>query len=151
MADPVEAFIEGVRSVEPFSTGSSRRVAIRQKITEFENALRREQAGARATATFLHRARQRASREVSRHKRNDVLTRTAEFFQEVFEELSVRMRLAIKERDDDTFRIEVEIGPAGAAPHVVRSGFYSLEDARLWIDSEQGDTLIKAVIEKFAE
>ena len=77
-------------------------------------------------------------------------TRTAEFFQDVLEELSLLARLAIMgEHDYDTFRVEVQVGEAGTPPHVVKSKFYSVEAARQWINSEQGNTLIRAVIEKY--
>jgi hypothetical protein len=78
-----------------------------------------------------------------------VSTRTAEFFQEVFEELSVRIRLTIREMPDDTFQVEVDVGAPGGTPHIVKTGFYSVEAARQWIDSDAGNTLIKAVIEKY--
>jgi hypothetical protein len=152
MADPVEAFIDRVRSVEPLPRGSNRRLAIRQKIAESENALRVEGATL-PLPSFRQQARDRASKEISRHTRNKVPTRTAEFFQEVFEELSVLSLLTIKaHEDDDTFRVEVEIGGAhGPRPHVAKSGFYSVAAARQWIDSDQGNTLLKAIIEKYAK
>jgi hypothetical protein len=150
MADLVEAFISGIRSVEPLSHGSDRRLAIRQKITESENLLRRSGGAAPALAEFLQQARRRASEEVSRHKRNNVPTRTAEFFQEVFEELSVRARLTVKEMPDDTFQIEVNVSASGwALPHVVKSDFYSVVAAQQWIDSDQGNTLVRAIIGKY--
>ena len=153
MADPVEAFIDRVRSVEPLPRGSNRRLAIRQKIAESESALRMDRDAALALPAFRQRARDRAFKEISRHTRNKVPTRTAEFFKEVFEELSVLALLTIKaQEDDDTFRVEVETGGADAPrPRVAKSGFYSLEAARQWIDSDQGNTLIKAIIEKYAQ
>jgi hypothetical protein len=153
MADPVEAFIDRVRSVEPLPRGSNRRLAIRQKIAESENALRMDVDATLPLPSFRQRARDRASKEISRHTRNKVPTRTAEFFQEVFEELSVLTLLTVKAHEnDDTFRVEVEIGGAhGPRAHVAKSGFYSAAAARLWIDSDQGNTLLKAIIEKYAK
>jgi hypothetical protein len=143
-----EAFIERVRSLAPLARGSERRVAIRQKITESENIVRRDH-GAPALGAFLQQARQQAAAEVTRNTRNNVATRTAEFFQEVSEELALRMRLTIRERDDDTFQVEINAQAAGGIPQVVKSGFYSLAAAREWIDSDPGNTLIKVVIEKY--
>jgi hypothetical protein len=153
MADPVEAFIDRVRSVEPLPRGSNRRLAIRQKIAESENALRIDPDAMLSLPAFRQRAKDRAFKEIARHVRNKVPTRTADFFQEVFEELSVLTLLTIKaQEDDDTFRVEVEIGSAaGSRPHVAKSGFYSLEAARQWIDSDPGNTLLKAIIEKYAK
>jgi hypothetical protein len=150
MPDPVEAFINRVRSVAPLPRDTNRRVAIRQKIAEAENDSRIEQGNALAIPALLQRARDRVSNEISRHTHNKVPTRTAEFFQDVLEELSLLARLAIMgEHDDDTFRVEVQVGEAGTPPHVVKSKFYSVEAARQWINSEQGNTLIRAVIEKY--
>ena len=44
---------------------------------------------------------------------------------------------------------QVQVGEAGARPYVVKSNFYSVEAARQWINSEPGNTLIRAVIEKY--
>jgi hypothetical protein len=143
-----EAFIERVRSLAPLARGSERRVAIRQKITESENVVRRDH-GAAALGAFLQQARQQATAEVTRNTRNNVSTRNADFFQEVSEELALRMRLTVRERDDDTFQVEVNAQTTGGLPHVVKSGFYSLAAAREWIDSDAGNTLIKAVMEKY--
>lgn len=150
MTDLVEAFIDGVRSVEPLPAGRDRRVAIRQKITEREVFLRKGRDGARAVPKFLQQAQVRARAEITRHRRNNLSTRTAEFFQEVLEELSLRVRLTIRELKDDTFRVEVKIGAADDAPHhVVKFEFYSIKAAQEWVDSEQGVTLINAVIKKY--
>src|SRR5450432_2354017 len=98
MSEPVEAFIDRIRSVQPLAGGNSRRLAIRQKITETENMLRRD--ASMAIPLFLQRARDRAFKEVARHSPKKVTTRTAEFFQEVFEELSLLTRLTIREHKD---------------------------------------------------
>jgi hypothetical protein len=124
-------------------------VAIRQKITESENDVCLDE-GARAIPAFQQRARDRAFREISRHTRNNAPTRTAEFFQEVFEELSLLTRIAIREEGgQDTYRVDVQVGAAGTPPQAVKAGFYSVEAARQWINSEPGNTLIRAVIEKY--
>ena len=57
MADPVEAFIDRVRSVEPLPRGSNRRLAIRQKIAESESALRMDRDAALALPAFRQRAK----------------------------------------------------------------------------------------------
>jgi len=150
MSDLVEAFFDSVRSVEPLPAGRDRRLAIRRKITEGENTLRKSRDAARAVPKFLQQAQTRARAEIARHRRNNLSTRTAEFFQEVFEELSLRVRLTIREMKDDTFRVEVKGAAAEDAPlHIVKSEFYSLKAAQEWVDSDQGVTLINAVIEKY--
>jgi hypothetical protein len=150
MADPVKAFIDGVRSVEPISRSSNRSLVIRQKITEAESSLLRDPATRHMIASFLQQAKRRAFEEIARHKRNNALTRTGEFFQDVHDELSTRTRLTIKEENDDTLRVEVDIGsPDEPLPHMVKSGFYSVVAAQQWIDSDLGNTLIKAIIEKY--
>jgi hypothetical protein len=149
MTDPVEAFVERVRAIQPLPHGSDRRVAIRQKITEFENSLRLD--APHAIPTFLQRARERVLREISRHQGNKAPTRAVDFFQEVHEELSLLSRVAIKQQDDDdSCWVEVQVhGSDGDISHVVKSNFYSSETARQWIDSDQGNTIIKAFIDKY--
>jgi hypothetical protein len=67
----------------------------------------------------------------------------------VFEELALLTRTAIREEEGkDTFRIEVQVGE-GARPHVAKSKLYSVEAAREWINSEPGNSLIRAIIEKY--
>jgi hypothetical protein len=150
MADYVEDFIDRVRSVGPLSPSNKRRLAVRQKITEFEHTIRSERDPARAIPAFLQRAMTRASKEISQHSRNNIPKRTAAFFQEVFDELSIRTRLIIQELKDDTFQVEVKIDASdGALTYVIKSNLYSLVAAHEWIDSEQGNMLIKAVIAKY--
>src|SRR5579859_609170 len=116
MPDLLEAFIGRVRSVEPLPRGSGRRVAIRQKISESENDVRLEE-GVRAIPAFLQQARDRTQREIARHTRDRMPTRTGEFFLEVLEELLLLMRLSIKAADnEDTYRVEIQVGDAGARP-----------------------------------
>jgi hypothetical protein len=50
----VEAFIDSVLSVEHFAPGSDRRFAIRNKITEYENILRKDHEAAELIDLFLH-------------------------------------------------------------------------------------------------
>lgn len=150
MADAVQAFIAGVRSVEPFPPGPDRSIKIRQKITEAENGVRRDPGATLGVAAFLQQARHRAADEMARHKRGTALTRSGGFFQDVFEELSLRLRLAIVAQDDDTYRVEVTVNAADwTVPQVVKSDFYSLVAAQQWIDSDLGNTLINAVVQKF--
>jgi len=121
---------------------------MRQKIVEFENDVRLDE-GVGAIPSFQQRARDRAFAEIARHTRNNAPTRTAEFFQEVFEELALLTRTAIREEEGkDTFRVEVQVGE-GARPHVAKSKLYSVEAAREWINSEPGNSLIRAIIENY--
>ena len=150
MAALVAAFIDGVLSVEHFSGGGNRRLAIRHKITESENILRRDREAAEAIHWFLELAKDRVFEQMFRHTLIDIATPTAEFFHEVFDELSVRIRLNIRELRDDTVQVMVHvIASGGARSESVKTEFRSIEDAQQWIDSDEGNALIHAVIEKY--
>src|SRR5262245_43448839 len=105
MRDLVEAFISGVTPAE-LTALSNRRLAIRLVITEYENMIRADGSGADdAIQSFVQLAKDRAFEEISRHSPNGISTPTAEFYQNVFEELSTRSRLSIKELKNGTFQV----------------------------------------------
>jgi hypothetical protein len=80
-----------------FAPGSDRRFAIRNKITEYENILRKDREAAEVIDLFLQLSKDRAFEQSFRHMVNFRPTPTSEFFQEVLDELSLRIRLTIGE------------------------------------------------------
>src|SRR5262249_52705768 len=95
MRDLVEAFIGGVTPAEQ-AMYSNRRLAIRLVITEYENMIRAGSPGADdAIQSFVQQAKDRAFEEISRHSPNGIPTPRAEFYQDMFDELSTRSRLSI--------------------------------------------------------
>jgi hypothetical protein len=150
MAALVEAFIDGVQSVEHFSDGSIRRLAIRNKITEYENVIRKDGESTEVIELFLQLAKDRAFEQIFRHIVEYRPTPTSEFFREVLDELSVRIRLNIRELKDGSFQVRVNVvASGGSRSEEVNSEFQSTEAAQQRIDSDEGNTLIRSVIKKY--
>ena len=144
MRDLVEAFIGGVTPAE-HAMHSNRRFAIRQVITEYENMIRADGLGADdAIQPFVRQAKDRAFEEISRHSPDGVPTPEAEFYQDVFDELSTRSRVSIGEGKDGTFNVRVSV--SSPLPHVVKDGFLSINVAQEWINSDLGNAIIRNVI-----
>jgi hypothetical protein len=142
----VEDFVQGVLIAEPLRL-SNRRLAIRNQITEYENILRGNGVGAEAIRSFCQAARGRVFQEITHHSPNGIPTSSAELYQDAFDELSTRSRLAIQELKDGTFQVNVSI-PNGL-PHVAKGDLRSIESAQEWIDSDRGNAAIKAIIAKY--
>jgi len=143
MNDLVEAFISGITPTEQAKL-SNRRLGIRLVITEYENMVRASGGADEAIQSFVQQAKDRAFQEISRHSRNGIPTSTAEFYQDVFEELSTRSRLSIKELKNGTFQVLVSV--SSPLPHVVKDGFSSIAVAQEWINSGVADAIIRQVI-----
>ena len=144
MRDLVEAFIGGVTPAEQ-AMYSNRRLAIRLVITEYENMIRAGSPGADdAIQSFVQQAKDRAFEEISRHSPNGIPTPRAEFYQDMFDELSTRSRLSIGKVKDGTFNLHVSV--SSPLPHVVKDGFLSINVAQEWINSDVGDAVIRRVI-----
>jgi hypothetical protein len=117
MAALVETFIDSVLSVERFAPGSDRRFAIRNKITEYENILRRDrdQEAAEVIELFLQLAKDSAFEQSLSHGRlpsNPDLR----VFQEVLDELSLRIRLTIRELTNGGFQVRIKVIASSGAP-----------------------------------
>jgi hypothetical protein len=150
MAALVEAFIDSVLSVEHFAPGSDRRFAIRNKITEYENILRGDQEAAEVIDLFLQLAKDSAFEQSFCHMVDFRPTPTSEFFQEVLDELSLRTRLTIRELTNCGFQVRIKvIASSGAPSEELQFEFDSIDAAQKWIDSDEGNTLIKALVEKY--
>lgn len=142
MSNLVDLFIEDVRTVENASR-SNRRFMIRNKITDFENLIRGSGSGLDAINSILHLAKERVFQEISRHSPDGVPTEHAEFFQEVLDALSTRLRTFIEEAKAG-YRVSVII--AGGLPHVAKGELPTVEAAQAWRDSDTGDTFIRSII-----
>jgi len=152
MAALVEAFIDSVLSVEHFAPGSDRRFAIRNKITEYESILPRDrdQEAVEVIGLFLQLAKDSAFEQSFRHMVDFRPTPTSEFFQEVLDELSLRIRLTIRELKNGSFQVRIKvIASSGAPSEEIQFEFDSIDAAQKWIDSDEGNTLIKALVEKY--
>jgi hypothetical protein len=152
MAALVEAFIDSVLSVEHFAPGSDRRFAIRNKITEYENILRRDrdQEAAEVIDLFLQLAKDSAFEQSFCHMVDFRPTPTSEFFQEVLDELSLRIRLTIRELTNGGFQVRIKVIASSAAPsEELQFEFNSIDAAQKWFDSDEGNTLIRALVEKY--
>jgi hypothetical protein len=152
MAALVEAFIDSVRSVEHFAPGSDRCFAIRNKITEYESILRGDgdQEAVEVIGLFLQLAKDSAFEQSFRHMVDFRPTPTSEFFQEVLEELSLRIRLTIRESKNGSFQVRIKVIASNGAPsEEIQFEFDSIDAAQKWIDSDEGNTLIKALVEKY--
>ena len=154
MAALVEAFIDSVLSVEHFAPGSDRRFAIRNKITEYENILRidRDQEAAEVIDLFLQLAKDSDSafEQSFCHMVDFRPTPTSEFFQEVLDELSLRIRLTIRELTNGGFQVRIKvIASSAAASEELQFEFNSIDAAQKWIDSDEGNTFIRALVDKY--
>jgi hypothetical protein len=103
MTNLVETFIEDVRMAEQLS-GSNRPLAIRQKITEYEDIIVRNGAGCEEIWSVFGQAKDRAFQAITDHS----TTPTADFYQEVFNELSLRCRTSIQELKNGTFQVRAD-------------------------------------------
>jgi hypothetical protein len=142
----VDSLITDMLSLEHLSR-SNRRLAIRNKLTEFEEILEHNSAGPEQIRSVLQDAKDRAFQEIARHSSRNVLTATAELYDEVFEQLRLRIATSIKELKDGTFQIIVSL-PGEALPHVARDGFPSQTAAVDWRDSDLGATYVKSILDK---
>ena len=86
MTNLVETFIEDVRMAEQLS-GSNRPLAIRQKITEYEDIIVRNGAGCEEIWSVFGQAKDRAFQAITDHS----TTPTADFYQEVFQRTVAEM------------------------------------------------------------
>ncbi len=140
MTNLVETFIEDVRMAEQLS-GSNRPLAIRQKITEYEDIIVRNGAGCEEIWSVFGQAKDRAFQAITDHS----TTPTADFYQEVFNELSLRCRTSIQELKNGTFQVRVHL-QTHALPHVAKGDFPSRKLAQDWRDSDEGSETIEAII-----
>jgi len=105
----------------------------------------------RVQRRFIHSCSKRKIepiyQEITRNSPNGIPTEAAELFQEVFDELSVRMRLAIQELKDGTYQVNVQI-PGHPLHHAAKSDFSSIEAAQGWVHSDLGNAVIRAIISK---
>jgi hypothetical protein len=147
IANLVDAFIQDVfHTAEPVAR-TARPLAIRQKITEYAKFLEGDGANAEQVFSALQQMRDRTFREIIRYSPNSVATPSAEFFQQVFDLLSRRIRTSI-DQGKDGFRVIVSI--PDALPHIAKAEFETQEAAEQWRDSDLGDSAIKAIIERAA-
>jgi hypothetical protein len=104
-------------------SGSNRPLAIRQKITEYEDIIVRNGAGCEEIWSVFGQAKDRAFQAITDHS----TTPTADFYQEVFNELSLRCRTSIQELK-------------------AKGDFPSRKLAQDWRDSDEGSETIEAII-----
>jgi hypothetical protein len=142
MTNLIDPFFAGLLPLEALSR-SNRRLAIRHRITaELENFVGDD---TEAINSVLQQAKDRAFQEITQYSPNNVPTPTAEFFQEVFEALSTRLRTFIDQAKDG-YRVNVSI--PGGLPHRVKDEFATREAARQWRDSDNGDAYINSIIDR---
>jgi hypothetical protein len=147
IANLVDAFIQDVfDTAEPVGR-IARPLAIRRKITEYDKFLENNGANAEQIVSALQRMRDRAYAEMIQHSPNRIATPSAEFFQEVFDLVSRRLRTSI-DQGKAGYRVIVSI-PHGL-PHVAKAEFETQEAAEQWRDSDIGDSAIKAIIDRSA-
>jgi hypothetical protein len=142
MANLVEAFINDVRAAES-TTHSNRTLVIRHKMTENENFVRGNGGDTEAINSFFQQAKDRAFQEISRHSPNGIPTPTAEFFQQVVDALSTRLRTFIDQAKNG-YRVKVSI--PGGLPHIAKGVLPSQKAAQDWRDSDLGDTYIRKIV-----
>jgi hypothetical protein len=140
MSNLVEKFIENVRMAEQLSD-SKRPLAIRQKITEYEEIIVQNGGGCEEIWSVFGQAKDRAFQAITDHS----TTPTADFYQEVFNELSLRCRTSIQELKNGTFQVLVHLR-THALPHVAKGDFPSRKLAQEWRDSDVGSEIIEAII-----
>jgi hypothetical protein len=147
IANLVDMFIQDVfDTAEPIAR-TSRPQAIREKITEYAKLLEGNGADAGQVFSALHQMRDRAFREIVRHSPNRIATPSAEFFQQLFDLLSRRMRTSI-DQAQDRYRVIVTI--RHGLPHIANAECETQEAAEQWRDSDIGDSAIKAIIDRAA-
>jgi hypothetical protein len=141
MHDLVEAFLIAVAPAE-FASRGERPFAIRQILTQYENVLRAAGADADWIRSFVQQAKDRVFHRM--HSSVGLPTATRELYQDIFDELSTRSRVSIQKSEEQTFRVHVCV--PHIPPHAIENGFSSILDAQKWIDSDVGDTIIRAII-----
>jgi hypothetical protein len=146
VANVAESLITDMQTIKHL-VRSNRRLAIRNKITECERILKQNMVGLEQIRSVLQDAKDRAFQEITRHSPNGIPTRTAEFYQEVFEELSARIPTFIQELKDGTFQINLFL-PGSPLPHATKGGFHSEQAAERWRDSDLGTSIIKSILAK---
>jgi hypothetical protein len=147
IANLVDAFVQDVfHTAEPVGR-TARPLAIRRKITEYAKFLEDNGANAEQVFSALQRMKDRAYGEIIRHSPNRIATPSAEFFQEVFDHVSRRLRTSI-DQGKAGYRVIVSI--PHALPHIAKAEFETQESAEQWRDSDIGDSAIKAIIDRAA-
>jgi hypothetical protein len=138
----IESFIADVISVEQL-TESEQRAEIRRRIAELVGVLKISGAGREEIRSTLQDAKERAFAEIKNHAPQGIPTPTADFYDAVFDELSLRIPTTIERAKDGWFEIHVE--RPGQPPYIVEERFASEERATKWLEKDRAAAKIKVV------